>query len=128
MRRKYRQLVARVLLGAFLFAQGALSVYACPVPDGQPASLASAAPMADCDGMSGLDPTVPNLCLAHCQSGQVVVDLSAQPGFSAALLGAIVVSLTEPVATPGSTRASSSMRFTAAAPPPHTILHCCFRI
>ena len=117
-----------MLLAAFLFAQGAVSVYACPGLVGEPVAVEAAAPMPDCDEMAGLDPAVPNLCLAHCQYGQATVDQSAQPSPPTALLGAFVVSLPDPVASHGSTRASSTMRFTAAAPPPHTILHCCFRI
>ena len=128
MSRHYRTHIARVLLAAFLFAQGAVSVYACPGPGEEPIAVAATASMPDCDGMTGLDPAVPNLCLAHCQSGQMTVDQSAHPIPPAALLGAIVVSLPDPVAAQGLTRTSNTMRFTAAAPPPHTILHCCFRI
>jgi len=84
--------------------------------------------MPGCDEMTGLDPIVPNLCLAHCQWGDQTFDHSSQPSPEPALLPPLIVSLFDPDASPVSTRASSWERFTTARPPPHSILHCCFRI
>ena len=72
-------LIARWLLAALLFAQGALAAYACPALTSaldSSAAIAQAAAMpADCDRMNqagpmALDLDAPNICLAHCQSGQ----------------------------------------------------------
>jgi hypothetical protein len=128
MSRKYRQLVARLLLAVFVFAQGAVSAYACPGLSGTLNAPAVAEAMPDCDRTTGLDPSAPNLCLAHCQSGQQTFDHSSQPSVAPADLGALVVSLSDPASADTSARSSNTQRFTAAAPPPHTILHCCFRI
>jgi hypothetical protein len=84
--------------------------------------------MPGCDEMAGLDPVVPNLCFAHCQAGDQTFDHSQQPTAAPAVLPALVVSLFDPAALQASSRASSTHRFAAARPPPHSILHCCFRI
>jgi hypothetical protein len=129
MPRKYRQFVARLLLAALLFAQGAISVYACPgSTDSVAPPPAAAEAMPGCDEMTGLDPIVPNLCLAHCQSGDQTFDHSSQHIAAPALLPALVVSLLDPATSQASSRASSSQQLAAARPPPHSILHCCFRI
>jgi len=125
---KYRQIVARLLLAAFLFAQGAVSAYACPGSTDSIAPPAAAEAMPGCDEMTGLDAVVPNLCLAHCHSGDQTFDHSAQPIAAPALLPALVVSLFDPSTSQASSRASSTQRANDARPPPHSILHCCFRI
>jgi hypothetical protein len=126
--RKYRQFVARLLLAAFVFAQGAVSAYACPNLTEPVSAPMSAEAMPDCDQMKGLDPGAPNLCLAHCQSGLQSFEHSPQPAASPAVLPALVVFLPDVAASETSSRACTTLRFTAAAPPPHSILHCCFRI
>jgi hypothetical protein len=126
--RKHRQFVARILLAAFVFAQGAVSAYACPELAGPGSAPASAEAMPDCDQMNGLDPSAPNLCLAHCQSGLQSFDHSPQPAASPAVVPALVVFLPDVAASETSSRACNTLRLTAAAPPPHSILHCCFRI
>jgi hypothetical protein len=128
MPRKYRQLVARVLLAALVLTQGAVSAYACPGSTDPVAPPAAAQAMPGCDEMTGLDPVVPNLCLAHCQSGDQTFDRSAQLIAAPALLPALVVSLFDPATSQALGGASSSQRLTPARPPPHSILHCCFRI
>jgi hypothetical protein len=125
MARKHRQLVARILLAAFVFAQAAVSAYACPEPTPAPAAAATAH---DCGDMAGIDASAPNLCLAHCQIGQQTFDHSAHPGAAPAVLPPLIVAVPdlEASATPG--RASNTLGFTGGAPPPHSILHCCLRI
>jgi hypothetical protein len=78
--------------------------------------------------MTALDPVVPNLCLTHCQSGDQTFDHSGQQSAAPALLPALVVSLFDAATSQASTRGSNLQRLTAARPPPHSILHCCFRI
>ena len=128
MPRKYRQFVARLVLAALLFAQGAVSAYACPGSTDSVTPPAAVEAMPGCDEMTRLDPVVPNLCLAHCQSGDQTFDHSSQLIAAPALLPALVVSLFDPATSQASGRASSSQGLTAARPPPHSILHCCFRI
>ncbi len=57
-----------------LFTQMAVSAYACPQLLEQSAPLAedNTVSMATCDSMpaGGMDPAQPNLCKAHCESGQ----------------------------------------------------------
>jgi hypothetical protein len=57
-----------------LFAQVAVAAYTCPQSSMQSAVVANdnAAPMANCDEMPAgqMDPAKPNLCKAHCESGQ----------------------------------------------------------
>jgi hypothetical protein len=125
---KYRQFVARLLLAVLIFAQGAVSAYACPGSIDSVAPTAVTEAMPGCDEMTRLDPVAPNLCLAHCQSGDQTFDHSAQPSAVPALLPALVVSVVDPDASQASSRASSTQRFIGARPPPHSILHCCFRI
>jgi hypothetical protein len=128
MSRKHSQFIARILLAAFLFAQWAVSAYACPELTGPVSAPAAAEPMHDCDEMAGLDAGAPNLCLAHCQFGQQTFDHSAQPAAAPAAVPPLFVALPDLAASETASRASNMLRLTAAAPPPHSILHCCFRI
>ena len=128
MPRKYRQLVARILLAAFVFAQGAVSAYACPELAGPVNAPAAAEAMHDCGEMAGLDASAPNLCLAHCQVGQQTFDHAAQPGAAPAVVPPLIVAVPDLDASETSGRASPALRFTGGAPPPHAILHCCLRI
>lgn len=130
--------IACQLIGVLVFAQLALAAYACPA---MPAGTANA-PMGQGD-MAGatqthfdvmpaapvrMDEAQPNLCAAHCQSGQQNVDVKPTPSPAVALLAGYFA--VEPVAQRG-----GQMRpFTWAAhppplaDPPHAILHRCFRI
>ena len=83
---------------------------------------------ADCEGMASLlDPASPNLCAEHCQQG----DQSDQPRTPAApamsLISLYDLPLPSTVSEPNRLAIASS-GLLAARPPPHTILHCCFRI
>jgi len=128
MSRKYRHLVARLLLAAFVIAQAAVSAYACPgANDAANTTIAAESMSADCDMMPRLDPNAPTLCFAHCQPGQQNIDQSSSPSAQPALLDGLVVLLPDVVASESSFRAYRAQQFTATAPP-HAILHCCFRI
>jgi len=84
--------------------------------------------MANCDDMAGvMDPSFANLCAEHCHQGQQS-DQAATLTVPAVLLSALYVTplAPEPTAVPRpSADATSAL---VAASPPHTILHCCFRI
>ncbi|MEO6566255.1 MAG: hypothetical protein ABIO63_09485 [Casimicrobiaceae bacterium] len=135
MHRTTIQIVSRLLLAVLLFAQGAVSAYACPAltaaMDQTVAATSTAAMPADCgqmDSMPAMDVNSPNLCLAHCQAGQQSngqVDAPAVPPVVASIL---VVDLPDPKGLASAGRAFAVDHITAAASPPHTILHCCFRI
>lgn len=154
MTRTLRQWVCRALIATMLFAQMAVAAYACPalssfLEQAQQSSLAlSAAPLAmampgdqavvsngaaapeamDCERMgAAADPALPNLCAQHCQQGHqsdqastVTVPLVFLTSlYTVALPSKTVPMLPSQDAQPG---------VFAAVSPPHSILHCCFRI
>ena len=135
MSRSTKQLISRLLLATLLFAQGAVAAYACPALTGTihaPVTATQMAAMpAECGQMGqmgAMDLDTPNLCLAHCQIGQQINDHPGTPALPPFVASALVVWLPrlEALTSPGRTLASE--RVTAAGSPPHTILHCCFRI
>jgi hypothetical protein len=117
--------VIAVAIFALLFAQWSVAAYACP----SPASAGAAAMTGmNCDEMvSQPDPASPNLCVEHCQYGQQSDQLRTPTAPAMSLISLYVVSLTSTLTEP-SQPAIVSSRLLAARPPPHTILHCCFRI
>jgi len=138
--RSMNRLVARLLVGVLVLAQVALSAYACPVmPAGSASGMATATmagegtrPERVVDGMPAeawrLDPAQPNLCAAHCQSGQQNVDgkpaSSAPPALPAGFYPAVQWA---PLAISAPAPAWLEPPSPAASPP-LAILHCCFRI
>jgi len=126
-----RRFVCRLLLGALLFTQGALAAYACPAGAGASDQNLAAAMPADCDQMgpnAAMDADTPNLCLAHCQSAQQSNDHPHAPTVQAVMINVLTIELPDLKAQAGSGRAAIVEHVPAAASPPHTILHCCFRI
>jgi len=105
-----------------LFAQWSVAAYACP-------SLAPpAAEMTDCAGMmSALDEAAPNLCAEHCQN-EDQSDQPRTPATPAASLVSLYTVSPVPVLAEPIWRGLSSSGLLTARSPPHTILHCCFRI
>ena len=138
-----------MLIGVLLFAQFAVSTYACPglkaadsmanggaVDITVDISLAAAAgviaaqpaPMSPrCDQM---DPDAINLCAAHCQQGQQATDTAPASVVGAAVLAVLYFLPFEPQLALGSGRSSPTQdaQWAAAPEPPHAILHCVFRI
>ena len=130
MKAKYRQVMARLLIGALLFAQGAVAAYACPGLTSAIASSFVDPPAAenmptDCDQM---DTMTPNLCTAHCQFGLQNVDQQQAPSAPPVMFSILYVEIPDSTAVSSFGRISASERTTVADSPPHTILHCCFRI
>lgn len=133
MTRRWLHSVARGLVGVLLFAQIAIAAYACPAlspamaaETQMPASVA--APMPDCDGMGAtMDPSAANLCAEHCKVGQQS-DQASTLTVPAVLLSVLYTTalVTEPALPPRAAAASPSAL--VAASPPHTILHCVYRI
>lgn len=142
MTRSFLRSVSRLLIGVVLMAQMAVSAYACPglavttlpmalaVADDQAgvSDGAGVQTMTDCAGMAGgMDPSFPNLCAEHCHLGKQSDQVSTLT-VPAVLLSALYVTAfaLEPTAAPRpAVDATSAL---VAASPPHTILHCCFRI
>ena len=142
MTRSFLRSVSRLLIGVVLMAQMAVSAYACPglavttmqmasaVADDQAgvSDAAAAQTMTDCAGMAGgMDPSFPNLCAEHSHQGKQS-DQAPTLTVPAVLLSALYVTAfaLEPTAVPRPAAVVTSAL--VAASPPHTILHCCFRI
>jgi hypothetical protein len=125
MNRVTRKLVSLLGIIAVLFAQLAVSAYACPM---QFMALDEAAAVAAPDANSGgQDLTSPALCQKHCENGQQIVNDTPQPlaAFSAAQ--ALVVALiVDPPAPQSAIDLAPSLLH--ATSPPLSIRHCCFRI
>lgn len=147
MTRPFLRVVCRVLVGVVLFAQLAVSAYACPGltaaggmamqmsstavadPQANDAAMAAAGQTAmNCEDMAGaMDTSFANLCAEHCHQGQQN-DHTATLTVPAAVLTALYLAplAPEPLAAPRP--AADAISALVAASPPHTILHCCFRI
>ena len=147
MTRQFLRTVCRALIGVVLFAQLAVSAYACPglssaasmkmqmaaaaaPDDGSTDSAMAAAKLQspNCEDMAGpMDPEFANLCAEHCHHGQQS-DQASTLTVPAALLNALYVTplAPEPIVAPRP--AANATSALVAASPPHTILHCCFRI
>ena len=147
MTRQCLRMVCRALIGVVLFAQLAVSAYACPglsssasmkmqmasaaASDGgstDPAMATADRQAPDCENMAGpMDPDFANLCAEHCHHGQQS-DQAATLTVPAAVLTALYISpvASEPLIAPRHAAAAASAL--AAASPPLAILHCCFRI
>ena len=146
MTRSSLRAVARVMVGVVLMAQMAIAAYACPVlstatADAQTSARATAQDQSDaagaavamvsqgnCDDMVGaMDPSSPNLCAEHCKVGQQS-DHASTLNVPAAVLSALYVTPLVPETALPPRPAAATMSALVAASPPHTILHCVFRI
>lgn len=142
MTRSFLRSVSRLLIGVVMLAQMAVSAYACPGLAVRTMQMASAVAddqagvsdddaaqtMTDFAGMAGgMDSSFPNLCAEHCHQGEQS-DQAPTLTVPAVLLSALYVTAfaLEPTATPRP--AADATSALVAASPPHTILHCCFRI
>ena len=155
MTRALRQWVCRVLIGTMLFAQMAVAAYACPglssALEQARQGLASAATMGlgmapaddramapgdaaaapeamDCEHMgAAVDKASPNLCAQHCQQGHQS-DQASTVAVPLVVLTSLYT-LTPPTETARVPRSPAAQPGVfAAVSPPHSILHCCFRI
>lgn len=145
MRKGFLRSVAQLLIGCLLFAQLAVAAYACPsVPsmgvqmsmagstevDAGKASMDIASQsMSNCEDMAMgvLDPQNANLCAEHCKFGQQS-DQASTLTVPAAMLLALYFAPLEPAPKAGLRPAAATPSALVATSPPHTILHCCFRI
>lgn len=142
----FKRLICRVLIGVFVSAQFAIAAYACPELSG---SITAAAPQAhsvssatamdahgsmaglkmDGNGRAVIDPSLPHLCMGHCQFGDQSADHTPAPVVSPALLTAMYTLPPADEAAASRVPRASSLRGgpPGAGDPPHTILHCCLR-
>ena len=120
-------------LASLLFMQFAVAAYACPLGTGaalksaqMTAMVRSGMPCAESMSLS-MDDEQPNLCQAHCQTGQQTADkyeLSAPVA-----IGALPADFTLPVTVPvflGAPLQAPHLKRTTA--PPLAIRNCCFRL
>ncbi len=147
MTRSFLRAVARGLVGVLLMAQMAIAAYACPVvssgatgnmqmpalnasPDerGQADVDMPTAQSSNCDEMvSAMDASSPNLCAEHCKVGQQS-DKTPTLNAPAAVLTALYATPLVPETAPPPRSAAATLSALVAASPPHTILHCVYRI
>jgi hypothetical protein len=140
-----------MLIGLLLFGQLAIAAHACavmasavspaalsmptavdghPVPDSPRAVLASAGePMPGCEQMQStpVDPTSAKLCAEHCNYGQQS-DQASPLSVPGVLLNALYVTPEVPDTATVPHFGTGVPGALASASPPHTILHCCFRL
>ena len=128
--RRTRFTTALFALISLLFMQLAVAGYVCP---GTASKVAEVAAMAEAgmpcaESMTlDMDEAQPNLCQAHCQTGQQTADKYELP--SPIAIGALPADFTLPAIVPvlsgAPLQAPHLMRTTA---PPVTIRNCCFRL
>lgn len=103
-----------------LFAQLAVSAYACPADQASPESMRADQPCAS------MDPDLPGLCQLHCEDGQQIVKTGPDVppvGSFMPVMGVVLTGILPPPI-----RALSAPALEYASPPPLAIRHCCFRI
>ena len=143
MTRTGQRSLGRALIAALLFAQMMVAAYACPAisPQGSDkrmhtavgshpiVALSDAASQAaDMPaGCNGAPRDSSNLCVAHCQAGDQNIDWAQTPAAPACLSSSFYV-VHMPSAPGELDWKSMPTEGINAIPPPHAILHCCFRI
>ena len=128
MSRFTQKLVSLLGIAAVVFAQLAVSVYACPL---QFIGLDEAVGVVEAGvaekNSSGRDAESPALCQKHCENGQQIVNDSPQPLASFTLEPAFVITLLmdPPVPLQATVLPPSLLH---AITPSLSIRNCCFRI
>ncbi len=122
MKRTYRQLAGWIGIIAVVFAQLALSAYACPMAQ-VPVAATTEADAVDCcaDNAS----VSASLCHEHCKDSKVVSPDTPPdlPDFVAAFVVSVPLA---PDALPSGTVLST--QYIERPSPPLSVLNCCFRI
>lgn len=128
--RRHRLITVLFALVSLLFMQLAVAGYVCP---GSGSKIAEAAAMAEA-GMPcaesmplSMDDQQPNLCHAHCQTGQQSADKHelSSPISLGALPANFSLQVAIPVFSEAPLQAPHLQRTTA---PPASIRNCCFRL
>ena len=123
MNRVTRKLVSLIGIVAVVFAQLAVSAYACPM---EFAALDEAVGVPETNS-SGRDASAPALCQKHCENAQQNVNDTPQPLAGVSLASAVVVTLAIDRAMSLPAKAATSSLHHATSPP-LSIRNCCFRI
>jgi hypothetical protein len=136
--RTLNRFIARLLLGVMLFTQLTVAAYACTGPQSMSAvaagtelTLAGLPMAASADAVLGhaaMDPTQPNLCASHCQSGGQNADGKPAPNVSPAIPVSLYPRALALLPADIQLTSTAPDGPLASADPPHAILHCCFRI
>ena len=145
MTRGFLRALARGLVGVLITAQMAIAAHACPAllsPSAVNQQISAAGDSADerreailgtpmgrasnCDDVTGaMGPLSTNLCAEHCKYGQQS-DHALTLNAPMAVLIALYTNLLVPEPPPR--LAAATMSALVAASPPHTLLHCVYRI
>lgn len=133
--RSVRAWTATLVAVCILFAQVAVSAYACPqlLEQSTPVAQGKALPMVDCDSMPAgeMDPTQPNLCKAHCEFGQQVSKADNYPDTPSPELNVLWPLVWVLLPTPQTASVVSPAAETSERPrgsPPLYIVHQVFRL
>lgn len=124
---------SRSLIASLLFLQLATAAYACamyltPPADASMAGMPCAQAMVGRD-MVTMDPDQPGLCHEHCTGGSQTIEPAATVSLPTPAMLVLFV-IPAPAAPAGEVRGwqREQVERDSAPPPPHAILHCCFRI
>jgi hypothetical protein len=126
MSRITRKLIALLGIAAVLFAQLAVSAYACPLQDMESDDVVAVAGTAS-DSRDLRDTDSPALCQKHCENGKQNINDTPQPPLIVSLSPTFTVTVVN--AGPASLAAASPIpSLLRATSPPLSICNCCFRI
>lgn len=128
MNRFTRKLVSLLGIAAVVFAQLAVSAYACPLPFiGLEEAVATVDAGVAEKNASGRDAKSPALCQKHCENGQQTVNDTPQPLTTFSVVRAFVITLliAPPVPLQATVLPPSLLH---AITPSLSIRHCCFLI
>ena len=131
--RTFRTWWSRLLIASLLFLQLATAAYACAMHS-TPSAGAAMAGMPCAEAMAGgnmatMDPDQPGLCHEHCKGGSPSIEPAAAVALNApAMVVLFVITAPAAAAGPASDWQTRRVERDSAPPPPHAILHCCFRI
>ena len=126
--RRHRLLIVLFALISLLFMQLAVASYACPGAKAEVAEHAAMAGLPCAESMTtGMDEDQPNLCRAHCQTGQQAADKYELPAPTG--IGSLPVNFTvSDIAAVVSGVALQAPHLKRTTAPPVAILNCCFRL
>lgn len=126
--RALTRLIGRLLIGVVLFAQLAVAAYACPKLEARGHVQQAMAMMNGCAGMD-MSQDDANLCAEHCKVGQQSNDTARLPVAFTPVEALLYVLPDEQLAEADAESTQPAPDpLLAAAPPPHALLHCVWRI
>ena len=124
--RTFKSLIARICVAVVLFAQLAISAYACEPAQHQSAGAALAIEHAGMEGCEHHAPPTTNLCHEHCQAGNQSAEMPSFAVPPAAVIYSILPEL-DRISPASLVKVVHSLLARASHPPP-LILFQVFRI